>query len=260
MNNQCSKCKKTYSTKYNLAKHINTNICDKILMRIKDRTCVKCHRIFSSVQSLLCHDARGCKNIVKFIKSDLENNYDNQSDIIKKELEEMKLKIAKLENSNNSIVNSNNNNNITNNTTNNVNITITPYYKPNKYLNNEDIKKILNKGYMSVQELITRMHFNKDHPENHNVYISNKKDWMISYYNGTEWVLDPDTDIIDELYDNNSMFLIEKFGEMNPQLDSATLAKFGRFKDDSDTPKVIKDIKKDIKFILYNKRNIVAKE
>ena len=169
----------------------------------------------------------------------------------------MKNEISKLKS--NMVINGNHNT-INNSTNNTVNINITPYNQPNNYIDTDNIKKILNKGFKSIQELITYIHFNKDHPENHNIFISNKKDWLITYYDGTEWKISEKDDILNDLYDNNCMFLIDKYDELMPLLDRGTLFKFGQFKDESDTKKTTEDIKKDIKFILYNKRDLVNKQ
>jgi hypothetical protein len=282
MNTTCLNCNKTFRNKYNLNCHISAEICSRVKKSIINRTCNECDKVFSSKQSYNYHAERGCKN--KKIINNINN--DEQTEQLKKELEEMRIELAKLKNNNNPIVphssnntnsatstnsatnstNSNNPTNSHNNTTNTtenktINITINPYNKPNHFIDDNKIKKILNHGFLSVQELIKELHFNKEHPENHNVYISNKKNWMVTYYNGSEWVLDPDNEIIDDLYDNNSMFLIEKFDSLNEQdqLDQPTLTKFKRFIEHHETPKTSSDVKKAIKFILYNKRNNVAK-
>jgi hypothetical protein len=140
----------------------------------------------------------------------------------------------------------------------NYNINITPYDQPNNYIDEQTLKKILKCGFMSVQEFITKIHFNKDHPENHNVYISNKKEWLASYYNGTEWVLDKNNEILDTLYDNSSYYLITKYDELTDELDEPTQTKFGRYKSSCDDKKLTKNIKNAIKFILYNKKKIVT--
>jgi hypothetical protein len=41
------------------------------------------------------------------------------------------------------------------------------------YVVDEVYKKILNKGFKSVPTFVQYLHFNKDNPQNHNVYISN---------------------------------------------------------------------------------------
>jgi len=248
MENKCGSCNRTFSSKYNLATHIKTQICTKIKKSIINKTCYNCNKILSSNRALNYHMARVCNSDKTII--------DKRNDILEKEIEDMKNEISKLKSS--MVINGNNN--IINNTNNTVNINITPYNQPNNYIDTENIKKILNKGFKSVQELITHIHFNKDHPENHNIFISNKKDWLITYYDGTEWKISEKDDILNDLYDNNCMFLIDKYDELMPLLDNGTLFKFGRFKDESDAKKTTEDIKKDIKFILYNKRDLVSKK
>lgn len=58
-------------------------------------------------------------------------------------------------------------------------------------------------------------------------------------------------------YENNSDFLVEKFDELEGELDAQTLLKFGRFKDNRDESSTVENNKEDIRFILYNKRNII---
>lgn len=58
-------------------------------------------------------------------------------------------------------------------------------------------------------------------------------------------------------YENNSDFLVEKFDELEGELDAQTLLKFGRFKDNRDETSTVENNKEDIRFILYNKRNII---
>ena len=43
------------------------------------------------------------------------------------------------------------------------------------YITDTVCKKILNKGYMSVPGLIEHVHFDKNKPENHNIYVSNMR-------------------------------------------------------------------------------------
>ena len=58
-------------------------------------------------------------------------------------------------------------------------------------------------------------------------------------------------------YENNSDFLVEKFDELIGELDAQTLLKFGRYKDNRDETTTVVNNKEDIRFILYNKRNII---
>jgi len=138
-----------------------------------------------------------------------------------------------------------------------IHITINPVEKPNMFITDDIIKSILNKGSKSVPELITRLYFDKEHPENHNVYISSKRDFRLSYFNGKEWILSNNNDILDMLYNSNCEYLIRKFEELEGQLDASTLLEFGRFKKNKDKKFTMTCNKYDIKFILYNKKDIV---
>jgi len=44
------------------------------------------------------------------------------------------------------------------------------------HITDDTYKKIINKGFKSVPALVDAIHFNKDKPENHNIYISNIRD------------------------------------------------------------------------------------
>ena len=150
-------------------------------------------------------------------------------------------------------------NNVTQTNTNTVNINITPYNQPNNYLDDAAMKKILDMGYLCVQDLVTKLHFNKEHPENHNIYISNKKDWMVTYKVGDQWKTEENAEIMTQLYDDKSDFLIEKYNELEKQLAQSTITKFTRFKNDYDNndQHIKSNTIKELKFILYNNKNTV---
>jgi hypothetical protein len=52
------------------------------------------------------------------------------------------------------------------------------------YSKEGNYKRILNKGFKSIQEYVNCIHFNSKKPENHNVYISNLRDNYILVYDG----------------------------------------------------------------------------
>jgi len=276
MSVNCGKCNFTFKNKYNLEKHFENGTCDLRQKYTLNKICKSCNRKFSSKQACDNHMNGRCKKKLKMekndvlpdISDDVSQNITNEEKL-SSEVSELKKMVQllseKLNNPQNNISNNNNSNNINNsnnninnsNNNNTINITINPIDKPNIFLDNANIKKILNKGFKSVPELITRLHFDKEHPENHNVYIGNKKDFRLSYFDGNSWILSNNNDILDTLYDNNSDFLIEKFDELEDELDASTLLKFGRYKDNRDESTTIVDNKEEIKFILYNKKNII---
>ena len=56
------------------------------------------------------------------------------------------------------------------------------------YISDLDIKKILMAGpFTSIPKLVNRIHFDKDHPENHNLAITNKKSKYGSIRKNNKW-------------------------------------------------------------------------
>ena len=119
---------------------------------------------------------------------------------------------------------------------------------PGQLLNN------LRKIYMSVPSFILLKHFDKDHPENSNVYISNLKTPYALIYNGESWVVTDRNKLLQEMYDDNYCEVIHNYKEMKAQLDDKTIEAFTRFLNDQDDDKLISKLKNDIKLILYNNR------
>ena len=96
--------------------------------------------------------------------------------------------------------------NVTNNT-NNI-IVVNNYGKENTdYLSVEKIKSLLNRPFDSVQELIKMLHYNPEHPENHNVKITNKKEPYALVWNNPIWELREKKKVIKDLVDKGYMIL-----------------------------------------------------
>ena len=66
--------------------------------------------------------------------------------------------------------------------------------------------KIMNRKYRSIEELVTKTHFDKNKPENHNIYISNLHDKYIMVHDGYKWNIKTRGNILDELYDEKAYF------------------------------------------------------
>ena len=97
-----------------------------------------------------------------------------------------------------------------NNTTNNTQniIVVNNYGKENTdYLTVEKIKKLLDRPYDSVQELIKMLHFDANHPENHNVKITNKKEPYALVWNDPIWELRKKKTVVKDLVDKGYMMI-----------------------------------------------------
>ena len=108
--------------------------------------------------------------------------------------------------------------------------------------------------------LIENIHFNKNVPENHNVYISNINSKYAIVYENSQWKLKDRDEVIDKIKSDKFNFLDKKVEEMNDELDTKTKHKFQDFRnkliefEESDI-----NTQKDIKLMLYNNRHLTMK-
>ena len=89
-------------------------------------------------------------------------------------------------------------------------------------------KKILNRGFKSVPTLVEHVHFNKNKPENHNIYISNIRTNYVLIYDGIDWKLKEKDDILQQLMDDKTAILTDKFEELLTELDEPSIKKISK--------------------------------
>lgn len=85
------------------------------------------------------------------------------------------------------------------------------------------------------------------------------RDNYILIYDGQSWKLKERDDFLQDMIYNKSDILSDKFDELFAQLDDSTKKKFGNFLNEKDEDHVILQIKKDLKLLLYNKKDLPAK-
>jgi hypothetical protein len=170
--------------------------------------------------------------------------------IIKEKEEEIqKLKIA---NTTNNVTNINNGN-ITNNT-----IIINNFGGEDiSHLTNKQILRVLKMNKECPVELVKLIHFNKDKPENHNIYKPNFKDKYVKYFNDSIWKMGDAKKIITELYMSKMDIAEEKFEELKPYLSELTQDRFQLFLDNREEAEVMTEIIKKIGEMLYNEKSVV---
>jgi hypothetical protein len=95
------------------------------------------------------------------------------------------------------------------NTTNNINMgTVNTNYiikfgseQLELILNKEEMKQILGKKLISIEESIKQVHLNKNKPELNNIQITNLKNDIIYTYDGEDFVAGQKNDVLEELID-----------------------------------------------------------
>ena len=287
-NYKCARCLKDFGLKSDYTRHINkkfpckenpqkstflpqkstflpqksTQIESNIDNKLK---CNYCGKEFSRSDSLNRHISGYCKvkkanddKMEKIMSALIELKESNKelkdSDKINKE------KIAKLEEENTrykNIINNTQNIGIQNNNT--INVKILAYGKEDtSKITVNDYKRILGRGMNSVPAFVEKLHFDKNTPENHNVYISNLRDEYVLMFDGKIWRLNNRDEALQQLYEDKSDILETKFEELIERLDESTIKMFNRFLKIKDTDdEKIKIIKKELKKTLYDNRKIV---
>jgi len=242
--------------------------------------CYICEKIFTNNSNLVRHIKKFCK--IKKLEQKINKNsnigdYEKKEELYQnlltqqnKRMEMQNKRIQQLEKQNkklkgnitNNIKITNTTNNTNNNTTNNItnitnkNINIIAFGKEDMYKEyDDDVIYYLKRGYKCVLRLIENMHFNVNKPEFHSVFISNIKDLYAMIFDGNFWNIKNKTEIIDQLFDDKQFYLIDKYNQIKHKLDKKTRERFERFIGEDDE-EVLKELKNDIKLLLYNKRKI----
>lgn len=240
----CNACNNSFSRKDSLMRHINNNckhnnvvVADAINQTDPNAIIKELNETIEKLQSIININNNNCNNTVN-TTNNITNNTNN------------------ITNNTNNITN--NTNNITNNTNNIINIL--PYGKENtSYISDKDYKQYIKSGYGAFRELISNMHFNKNHPENHNICIANKKFPHVSAFDGTDWKDHDKTEFIDKIIDDKFILLEKKVHELNNknQIEQKLVDKFEEISANIDEPKERKYVTNNVYFVLYNGRNTI---
>ena len=149
--------------------------------------CGYCNKDYSRVDSLNRHVAKYCKKKKELDKMENENSkiIEKQNKIIESQSNKISKIEKKLEKSVKQINNTQNNNN-SNNTINNIHIN--NYGEENlEMLTDEFKEKCVTRPFYAIIEIIKKIHFNDDYPENKNMRLVNKRDNKIQVLDDGKW-------------------------------------------------------------------------
>jgi uncharacterized Zn-finger protein len=237
---KCSICDYESDKKYNVEKHINKKIsCGEGVKTIIEGKinylCEYCKKKSTNKSNLTRH-LKTCK--VK------KENLEEENKILKEEN-----KVLKALNTKSNVIIGTQNNQI-----NNIQIHLTPWNNPilpenvEKYYN-EALKKL----FLSIPTIIKQIHFNKDHPENHNISIKNMRSGIAKVYNGKEWESMDEKDVIRTLIDDYESTLTNYASENNPKY----VEKMQKIKDRDTEEKVYDDLQLEVKRIIYDRNHMI---
>ena len=262
----CQYCEKVFARTDSVKDH--TIICKAKKTKQEE---INNEKIIELIDDVSDNDILALKKQMELKMKNIEEQLIIRLDLVSQENKQMKEELIKLKSQNSGrktiMNNSGNNNGNNNNNINNIQQNIHNEFKNEikivafgkedlSFITDDNYRLLLNKGFKSVQNLVEYIHMNQNKPENQNIYISNMRDNYILIYDGNQWQLKERDDVLQEMIDNKTDILSEKFDELIKTLDESTIKKFKRFLDEKDEDHVVDQIKKDLKLMLYNKKLI----
>lgn len=272
----CDKCEKTFLTMGYLNRHRLQSICTKINIY----TCEKCNATYDKYISWYSHVKKNnCILIAipakKTLNKNNNNNYDEKFENMLKEMEIMKQTISDLKmektknnteitnimNQNTNILNQNTNIMNQNNINNNVVILSKFGNEDLSKLTDNELYQILKGGLNVASKLVEKLHFNKNLPENHNILFKNLNNKYGEIYNGDDWISQQKNDIINDLFDNNKFLIdsIDKNSLPYKNLNENIKKRINEVLEADNDSEIAKNIKEDLRLLVYNNKNIVLK-
>lgn len=236
--------------------------------------CKYCDVTFTRKDTMKNHIDKFCKIKKQIDKHNDEKHtmYDKLAkkiEIMENNMTELKIKndtlTKKLKNNNKTInktINNNTNTNSNNTINNTVNIKLIANSKEDlDFITNNEAYKYICRSANAVPELIQKLNFDKDKPENHNIYLPNFGSNTVCIFNGDKWIRSSLYDHLDDMIDNKNNFLSNKHDELKEKYNDHqknAVRGFDRYLDwyNSD-PKYKFGVYKRVKNVLFNGRDIV---
>lgn len=181
-----------------------------------------------------------------------ENNQLKHENVtLKKENAELKTKLYALQTTGGVGGNvTNNNNNIQ------INI-IHNFGKENMdYISQDFLMETVKKVYDAIPTLLKHIHFNPEHPENHNVKFPNKRDKYMLVRRMDEWHHEMKLDVLDSLVKKAHYYLVDNVPDetIDDQFKRSCVKKQRRFMDQED-PEVIRDVHTRVEIMILDARS-----
>ena len=268
-NNICDN--KSLTKKYeNIIKDNSTNlenlIKEKNKIRLKiyrienriidEKICKFCKRIFSTKYVMKTHLSEYCKEhkkiydeLNKFNDLILQIKLKNKNN---KQQNKLQNRVNNINNINNNITNTNSNNTITNNNTINI---VNFGSETLEHLSRTEILELLSTYFDGFKMSIVKTHFDERAPQQHNIMLEHPNKNFVKCKQNNKWGAMDRDDAIKKIKDSNMRLLEDTFDVLHDNIPEHIKTKFNKFSDnyyDLDDDR-IKDLNKEIKFILYNK-------
>jgi hypothetical protein len=276
MSNYCSVCCISLSSSYKLKCHLLTSLHKKRAENRLQHIC-NCGRSFTKASNLSRHRKTcfelQCKteisntestHVIQLLQEKLDKK-DQEMKEVKDEMDELRKQVETLI-GNTAKQTTNNNSNIqTQNNIENQNvIVVNSFGNENiEHLTDQIICKLIKTApFTSVPQLIEKIHFDPDHPENHNIKITNKKMNYAEIVQNNKWVTANKKKVIDDVIQKSYNLLDEKYTDNKDTISEKRKERFENFQEryEQDNEELHRNIKNDVDLILINGTNEVHKQ
>ena len=210
---QCKMCNKWYSSKSALSHH--KKVCPKIVSNDETR---------NQIHSLKC------------IIEEQRIRHEKERDEMKAQIALLLERNAMISNDHNHTThNTTNNNDNSTNTTNNIEtqnvIIVNSFGNENtEYLTDRIVSKLIKDGpFTCLPKIIERIHFNPEHPENHNIKVTNQKNNYAKIIQDNKWVTTNKKQAIEKMIQNGYDILEEKYQDNKESMNDFKKERFENF-------------------------------
>lgn len=249
---ECKDCVLKFHRKYHLDRHIDTKKHkdklerDKVVNANLTKTfpCSFCTKVFVHASSRSKHQSVCKMKTMVSIKEveALRSQFEKEKEAMQKQIEDLLL--------------SSKTNHINTNIGTQVNININAFGNENiDYIDDKSILACIDRVYRSIPSLLEKIHFDPEHPENHNIKITNKKLPYASVMGvNQKWKTVDRKDAIDTMVSNGYNLLDEKYTENKDKFTSSKQQRFEGFQSrfETDDKEVIKQIKSEVDIMVLN--------
>ena len=263
----CAACSQQFKSNKCLQSHLKSKRHKDSIENKFNYKC-GCGKSYSHRQSLSVHK-KSCsyspqstiEKIERLENTVLEQQrtYQQEREQHEKERDELRAQIALLLDKHSGHTTHNNNSNNTTNieTQNNtINIHINAFGQENiDYLDEKAIVSCINRIYKSVPAILEKIHFDPEHPENHNIKITNKKLPYASVMGDNQkWKTVDKKDAIETMVFNGYNLLDEKYPDTKSEISDRKQEHFESFQEkfESEDKELRKQLKTDVELLVLN--------
>jgi hypothetical protein len=260
----CLQCDISFRTEKSLQTHFSTKRHRNKMIKTSassDFICCSCGNSYSCRQSLHIHRKSCSDNHITTSVTDqieqLQNTVMEERKQHQLERDELRAQIALLLDKY-STGNTTNSHNNSNNKIENQNITININAFGNEnldYIDDKAITECISRVYKSIPSLLEKIHFDPEHPENHNIKITNKKLPYASVMgNNKKWKTIDRKDAIETMVVNGYNILDEKYTDTKDNLPLRKQQNFEGFQNkfESDDKELMKQLKTEVDMMILN--------